>query len=82
MRCQVVVNAAVSNPSTAMGRTIHLQNPAPPVKLDYVADTLRASGQSSIAPSTAPFYNEKNVAEGSFLHCACLRAPGTGCTLE
>ena len=30
---KVVANAAVTTPATVMGRTIHLQNPAPPVTL-------------------------------------------------
>ena len=43
---KVVVNASVNSPAKVMGRTIHLQNPAPPVTLDYVADTLRGIGHT------------------------------------
>jgi len=68
---KVVVNAAVTNPSTVMGRTIHLQNPAPPVTLGFVADTLRGSGHTLATVDRQAFLDA--------LHARCdeQRASGT-----
>ena len=45
---KVVTHAVVTNPSSVMGRTIHLQNPNKPVTIMFVVEKLRAIGHTLV----------------------------------
>jgi thioester reductase-like protein len=52
---KVVVNASVKNPSSVIGRTIHLQNPQRPIKLNYVINSLNEIGHSISSVTKSEF---------------------------